>query len=142
METVKVPATPGPKKQLCYQTPPLDGSRGNPMVHCDRAINHAGRHSWELDRTPRVSSARPQSSTHGKRSSTIREKMPQDREPMGRWLDERGPLLEKATMNKAVRSGHQMTAELVERRSTIARPPSLATSGPLTFRTRSTSSRV
>jgi hypothetical protein len=54
METVKVPATPGPKKQLCYQTPPLDGSRGNPMVHCDRAIDHGGRHTWEYDELAKI----------------------------------------------------------------------------------------
>lgn len=47
-QTIKVPRTPGPPGVLCYETPPLDGSRGNPMVHCDRKAKHGGRHSWEL----------------------------------------------------------------------------------------------
>ena len=46
--TVKVPPTPGPSAVLCYATPPLDGSKGNPMLHCDRKHGHGGRHSWEL----------------------------------------------------------------------------------------------
>jgi hypothetical protein len=47
-DAIKVPPVPGPRAVLCYATPPLDGSRGNPMVHCDRKHGHGGRHSWEL----------------------------------------------------------------------------------------------
>jgi hypothetical protein len=49
IERVKVPAVPGPPAVLCYATPPLDGSKGNPMIHCDRKHGHGGRHSWELE---------------------------------------------------------------------------------------------
>lgn len=48
IKPIKVPGVPGPPAVLCYETPPLDGSRGNPMVHCDRKAKHGGRHSWEL----------------------------------------------------------------------------------------------
>lgn len=48
-KTIKVPPTPGPTAVLCYLTPPLDGSKGNPMLHCDRRKGHTGRHTWELD---------------------------------------------------------------------------------------------
>lgn len=48
VQTIHVPAVPGPRKQLCYVSPPLDGSGGNPMLHCDRAAQHSGLHSWEL----------------------------------------------------------------------------------------------
>jgi len=47
VRTVKVPKVPGPRAVLCYDTPPLDGSKGNPMQHCDRKASHGGRHSWE-----------------------------------------------------------------------------------------------
>lgn len=48
-DAIKVPPTPGPRAVLCYATPPLDGSKGNPMLHCDRKASHGGRHSWELE---------------------------------------------------------------------------------------------
>jgi len=47
MNTIKVPETKGPKRELCWKTPPLDGSQGNPMLHCDRAAGHIGMHTWE-----------------------------------------------------------------------------------------------
>lgn len=48
MTTIHVPNVPGPTVQLCYASPPLDGSQGNPMEHCDRRKGHGGKHTWEL----------------------------------------------------------------------------------------------
>jgi hypothetical protein len=48
IDTIKLPPTPAPRTLQCYVTPPLDGSRGNPMLHCDRAKGHTGLHTWEL----------------------------------------------------------------------------------------------
>jgi len=45
----RLPQLPGPMRQLCWQQPPLDGTRGNPMVHCDRVRHHSGRHTWEWE---------------------------------------------------------------------------------------------
>ncbi len=98
MDTIKVPATPGPKVRLCYLTPPADGSSGDPMVHCDRKIKHGGRHSWELEQDA-AKLERADAVVDAWRAVVDHtEKMPRDREPMGQWLDERGPMLEKATM--------------------------------------------
>jgi hypothetical protein len=95
--TITVPETPGPKKQLCYQTPPLDGSRGNPMIHCDRAIKHAGRHSWEIDQDAARLELANQVIAAWQAVIDHTAKIPQGREPMNSWVDERGPLLADAT---------------------------------------------
>lgn len=47
MTTLKVPNTPAPKATLCWKTPPIDGSQGHPMAHCDRKAGHKGLHSWQ-----------------------------------------------------------------------------------------------
>lgn len=44
---IKVPKSPKPTAKLCWETPPLDGSKGNPMIHCDRKDGHGEKHTWE-----------------------------------------------------------------------------------------------
>jgi len=46
LRVVRVARVAGPLARLCWATPPLDGSQGNPMVHCDRRRGHRGPHSW------------------------------------------------------------------------------------------------
>lgn len=47
IEVIEVRPTPTPRQGQCPVRPPLDGSRGNPMVWCQFAAKHEGRHSWE-----------------------------------------------------------------------------------------------
>lgn len=56
--TIKVPQVEGPTKQLCYVSPPLDGTQGNPMLHCDRPKGHAGSHYWEVWNAKQAAEAR------------------------------------------------------------------------------------
>ena len=46
---IKIPHIPKPLARLCFEQPPLDSDKYNPMTHCDRKDGHKGKHSWEWE---------------------------------------------------------------------------------------------